>query len=280
MYIQQAQINDYSTGASYNYTDHSGSWQSIKTIAGNSTVKNTILQTPRAASLSIAQKFKNLSPTTKIGIYAGGGAAAALLFFALMFTCIRQKRKGRAERDAYNALIEKQRTDAYNDQVQLREKGLGGWDKGAFEHQGEDALGGWVGKNGDMPKSPSSPGFAGSPTSPNFSRPAEQPFLPGFTHEDIPSPAPVRINSPVGSGPRSPIVVSPQAMSPHTAAWGGDGGNGEYQGPFSNNSQGSLNRQPSFPFSNRSSPAPTLQQPQMPPQQRFNTGGGGGYARF
>jgi hypothetical protein len=33
MYVQSAQVNDFSTGSEYQYSDHSGSWQSIKTIA-------------------------------------------------------------------------------------------------------------------------------------------------------------------------------------------------------------------------------------------------------
>jgi beta-glucanase (GH16 family) len=33
MYVQSAQVNDYSTGSAYEYTDKSGSWQSIKTIS-------------------------------------------------------------------------------------------------------------------------------------------------------------------------------------------------------------------------------------------------------
>lgn len=33
MYVQSATINDFSTGKEYEYSDHSGSWQSIKTIA-------------------------------------------------------------------------------------------------------------------------------------------------------------------------------------------------------------------------------------------------------
>jgi hypothetical protein len=33
MYVKSATINDFSTGKEYEYSDHSGSWQSIKTIA-------------------------------------------------------------------------------------------------------------------------------------------------------------------------------------------------------------------------------------------------------
>ena len=63
----------------------------------------------------------------------------------MLFTCIRQRRKGRQERDAYNAKVEQEREEAYKDQIQLREKGLGGWDNKEFASQGDDALGGWGG---------------------------------------------------------------------------------------------------------------------------------------
>lgn len=91
---------------------------------------------------SVADKFQALPPTTKVAIYAGAGTGAALLAAAFLFVCIRQRRKGREERDAYNAQVEKDREAAYQDQVELREKGLGGWDQNAYK-QGEDALGGW-----------------------------------------------------------------------------------------------------------------------------------------
>jgi hypothetical protein len=32
MYVQSAEIKDYSTGSEYEFTDKTGSWQSIKTI--------------------------------------------------------------------------------------------------------------------------------------------------------------------------------------------------------------------------------------------------------
>lgn len=90
---------------------------------------------------SIGEKFSELPQTSKVAIYAGAGGGAAVIFAAFMFICIRQRRKGRNERDAYNNRIEKEREDAYRDQMELRNKGLGGWDQNTS--QGEDALGGW-----------------------------------------------------------------------------------------------------------------------------------------
>lgn len=90
---------------------------------------------------SIGEKFSELPQTSKVAIYAGAGGSAAVIFAAFMFICLRQRRKGRAERDEYNSRIEKEREGAYQDQMELRQKGLGGWDQGTT--QGEDALGGW-----------------------------------------------------------------------------------------------------------------------------------------
>jgi len=150
MYVQTAEINDYSTGSAYEWTDHSGSWQSIKTLPGNSTAMNAIIkaQTP---TLSTAQKFQALPQATKLAVYGGSGAAGAILFAAFLFFCFRQRRTGRLEREAYNAKIEKEREDAYRDQMELKEKGYGGWNNAEVAYQGEDALGGW-GKTHGSPR--------------------------------------------------------------------------------------------------------------------------------
>jgi hypothetical protein len=114
--------------------------------SGNSTAAEAILKA-ETPTKSVSEKFQELPQGSKLAIYCGGGAAAAILLSAFLFTCIRQRRKGRQERDAYNAKIEKEREDAYKDQMELREKGLGGWDKGSYATQGEDALGGWGGQH-------------------------------------------------------------------------------------------------------------------------------------
>lgn len=123
---------------------------------GNSTAAEKILdlQTP---DKGISEKFQELPQSSKLAIYCGGGAAAALLFGAFIFTCIRQRRKGRQEREAYNAKVEKEREDAYKDQMELREKGLGGWDQGSYQSQGDNALGGWQESRGQAAAAPPVP---------------------------------------------------------------------------------------------------------------------------
>lgn len=171
--------------------------------SGNSTAAETITKTENEKpSLSVAQKFANLSQGAKIAVYCGGGAAAALLLSALIFTCIRQRRAGRRERDAYNAIIEKQREETYREQMELREKGLGGWDKNAYAIQGEDALGGWGGSHvapgtttADVPPVPKLPSnvmvgeIPSRSNSPAISR-SMSPAIPTFTSPPLAAPAP------------------------------------------------------------------------------------------
>jgi len=186
MYVQSAEIKDYSSGSAYEWTDNTGSWQSIKSLPGNSTAMNAILkaQTP---TLSTAQKFQALPQATKLAIYGGSGAAGALLIAALLFYYIRQRRAGALERETYNAKIEKEREEAYMDQMELKEKGYGGWNNADVAHQGEDALGGWGTTHGNnSPAVPSTPKFPNvssnelNPASRNYGDSQNVPQSPGF----------------------------------------------------------------------------------------------------
>jgi len=243
MVVQSAEVNDFSTGSAYQYTDHSGSWQSIKTIAGNSTAAKEILKTDTPQP-SMAQKFAALPMGTKLAIYSGSGAAGAILLAALLFTCVRQRRAGRHERDVFNAKVEKEREEAYKDQMELREKGLGGWDKGAYEKLGEDALGGWGGSHM----------ASGS----HADVPPPVPKLPSnLSVNEVPSrstsPVIPRMGSPAIQVPGR--VLSPPHVSPNPQkAWNGGNVGGmihsagnAYSGGYggSNNTP----RSPSFPLS-------------------------------
>ncbi|KAH6666863.1 glycoside hydrolase family 16 protein [Halenospora varia] len=144
MYVKSADVRDQSTGAEYQWTDTSGNWQSIKAIAGNSTAVKDIVKSETPV-LTTAQKWAALPQTTKLAVYGGGGAAVALLFFAFLFVFMRQRKAGRKERDIYNARVEAERQQAYKDQMELREKGYGGWDNSTSHN--EDSLGGWGGQH-------------------------------------------------------------------------------------------------------------------------------------
>ncbi|CZR70217.1 related to cell wall protein YGR189c [Phialocephala subalpina] len=252
MVVQSAQINDFSTGSAYQWTDKTGSFSSIKAIAGNSTAAETIVKA-ETPTLSLAQKWSNLPSTTKIAVYAGSGGAAAILLAALTFVCIRQRRAGRKEREDYNAKVEKEREEAFRDQMELREKGLGGWDKGAFEKQGEDALGGW----GDPRRSHVPQGYV-----------TDEPTLPKLPSNVMVKEVPSRVNSPAITRSVSPIsrhqtpfIVNPVPQSPRGWNGGNQGGmiqdaGNAYSGGYGGNTNFSNNfsRSPSFPLGGSVSP--------------------------
>lgn len=233
--------------------------------SGNSTAAQTIIKA-ETPTLSMAQKFAALPQGTKLAVYGGGGAAGAILLSAFLFMCIRQRRAGRRERDAYNAKVEKEREEAYKDQMELREKGLGGWDNGAYEKQGEDALGGWGGqhvapgtKAADIPPVPKLPGSLSINEVPSRSM----------------SPAIPRMGSPAIQAPSR--VLSPPLVSPvPQKAWNGGNVGGmihnagnAYSGGYGGSNN--IPRSPSFPLS-----------PQTPQPGRGYPGGysNGGYERF
>jgi hypothetical protein len=236
---------------------------------------------------SVAQKFNNLSSGTKLAIYCAGGGAAAILLSALIFTCVRQRRAGRRERDAYNAMVEKQRDDAYKEQMELREKGLGGWDNGSFATQGEDALGGWGGSHvaaSDAPPIPKMPGNVMANEVPSRS------MSPSVPPSRLMSPQPQEPAIPRMMSPQ-PTLIAPQPQSPRAWSGGNQGGmihnaGNAYSGGFGGNPIGgayggnqtggyggspNIPRSPSFPLS-----------PQEPPQSQRGYGGysQGGYQRF
>jgi len=217
MVVKSVEIEDFSTGSAYEWTDRSGDWQSIKVISGNSTTASTIYkaETPK---LSLAQKWNNLSSGTRLGIYCGAGALAAVCISAFLFVFIRQRRRGRAERDAYNQIIEKQRDESYRDQMELRNQKAGGWDAKSVSTQGSEALGGW----------PGSPGYSGGYSQPSSTK-APSPIVTRGLNADADGGMVVQGMSRA----RSPTLVSPIPPSPQSAE---------------------LERSPSFPFRSQQSP--------------------------
>lgn len=264
-------------------------------LSGNSTAQTEINKVD-VPSESVTQKWNALSPNTKVEIYAGGGAAIALIIGGLAFVCIRQRSAGKKMRNEYDAKIEKDRADAYNEQIQLREKGIGGWDQGS--KLGEDALGGWGGDHHNKEEA-----FAAGAAQPMLSRGITNDSLrspgPGQTSERyadnspptnsrMASPAsfssprngtpasmsgyqqdsqgPSRMGTPAFQSPariRTPSLASPTPQSAHQwnegAFTGNLGGSGDsYNAPRSPGLQG---------------------QTQMPSQQRGYSGGNG-YSKF
>jgi len=115
-------VTDQSNGSSsYHYSDHTGSWQSIKVISGNSTTQQTLFPTPTPPTPTVADKWNSLSSGVRIGIYCAAGAVGAALLSLISFCCIRQRRAGRREQAAYLAKLEKERIEAESFQMENKD---------------------------------------------------------------------------------------------------------------------------------------------------------------
>lgn len=94
MHLKSAQITDFSTGKDYTYGDRSGSWESIKIAAGNSTALDALNKRPEK---SVGEKWKDLSSGARAAVYAAGAGVAGLALGTLLWYYIRQRRIGAAE---------------------------------------------------------------------------------------------------------------------------------------------------------------------------------------
>ncbi|CCU77409.1 beta-glucosidase/glycosyl hydrolase family 16/cell wall glucanase [Blumeria hordei DH14] len=124
MEIQSAQITDFGSGKEYEWTDRSGSWESIKAVPGNSTALKVLLKADEPPPPTVAERFAALPSGTKLAIYCGGGGIMALLLSIAFFTCHRSRRRGRLEREAYDAKMEKERDEIQKDLMEIRAKGF------------------------------------------------------------------------------------------------------------------------------------------------------------
>ncbi|PGH11253.1 hypothetical protein AJ79_04988 [Helicocarpus griseus UAMH5409] len=113
MTIKRLRVEDYSTGKEYEYTDRSGSWQSIKVHNGASYLYEEVKKPPPK---SLAQRWRELSSGAKIAIYASIAGVVAIAFAVLIFCCIKQRRAGRREH-----IIEESRfTTEQNDMITMQ----------------------------------------------------------------------------------------------------------------------------------------------------------------
>lgn len=102
MTVQSLYVEDFSSGKEYTYGDRSGNWQSIKSVAGNSTAAKEIW-----SPHGVRANFNALPKGAQIGIVAGVIGLVAVLFLLLVFCCIKQRRAGRAEKKLADAEYEK-----------------------------------------------------------------------------------------------------------------------------------------------------------------------------
>ncbi|KAK4102297.1 glycoside hydrolase family 16 protein [Parathielavia hyrcaniae] len=108
MLVKSAYVEDFSSGKEYEYTDRSGSWESIKITEGNSTVAEIINAPPEK---SLSEKWNDLPDGAKIGIYSGAAGFVALLLFTGLYYCIRQRRRGAREAKVAEARAEAERLE-------------------------------------------------------------------------------------------------------------------------------------------------------------------------
>ncbi|KAJ5692781.1 hypothetical protein N7462_002204 [Penicillium macrosclerotiorum] len=113
MTVQRIRVQDYHTGKEYEYTDQTGSYESIKVISGNSTAEKEI---NKKAAETLAEKWDDLGEGAHIGIYVAAGVVGAAAIGAFAWWCIRQRKSGRLQRalnDAQNG-EELKRMQDYN----------------------------------------------------------------------------------------------------------------------------------------------------------------------
>ncbi|CAK7228534.1 hypothetical protein SBRCBS47491_006937 [Sporothrix bragantina] len=108
MYVKSARVTDYSTGKEYSYGDHTGSWESIKITAGNSTAVDTINAKPAE---TLADKWNNLSPVAHIAVYASAGGVGAIIAAVGLYYCIKQRKRGREENRLYEQRLASERLE-------------------------------------------------------------------------------------------------------------------------------------------------------------------------
>ncbi|KAL2134965.1 hypothetical protein VTI74DRAFT_10192 [Chaetomium olivicolor] len=108
MFVKSAHVTDFSSGKEYLYSDRSGSWESIKIIEGNSTVKDVINAPPEK---TLSEKWNDLSSGSKIAIYASISGFFGLMFLTGIIYCIRQRRRGAREAKIAEARAEAERLE-------------------------------------------------------------------------------------------------------------------------------------------------------------------------
>ncbi|KIW08294.1 uncharacterized protein PV09_01212 [Verruconis gallopava] len=119
MMVKSVNVTDFSTGKQYTYSDMSGSWQSIKATAGNSTILNEIYQKHGVTGL-----WDRLTTGAKSGIVIGAISAAGVLLAALLVCCVVQARKGKKEKAIADAQWEKEQAEFNEYRMQMLNGGF------------------------------------------------------------------------------------------------------------------------------------------------------------
>ncbi|KAI9925633.1 hypothetical protein ASPWEDRAFT_41754 [Aspergillus wentii DTO 134E9] len=125
MVVKSVRAVDFHTGKEYEYGDHSGSWESIKVVEGNST---TVTELNKPPPKSLSEKWADLPTGAKVGIGCGAAAAGVLAVAAFLIFCLRQRRKGRLEHALEDSKFSSDRNEMNNFQSD--------WKQSEWRHKG------------------------------------------------------------------------------------------------------------------------------------------------
>jgi len=117
MTIQSIKVTDGSTNTSaYIFGDQTGSYQSIKALAGASAAYRQLHK--QTATQRVQQKWAGLSTNAKIGIASAVGGTLVLLVIVYTIVCVTQRKRGRAEK----AVADKQWDEQHNELMEYRNR--------------------------------------------------------------------------------------------------------------------------------------------------------------
>lgn len=214
--------------------------------SGNSTAYNAIHNPPKPEK-SVNEKFNDLPQAGKIAIYAGGAAVAGLFVGAVIFYCIKQRRRGASEARMALQSSETERMemnrysraglnpDGFTEQAteynphDMKAGGNVGSNYynvpndssssfGGNEKSGWDGAAAGVGAAGGIAalrNQPQSPRMSPAPGSFYDARSTQSPVQSGFASP--PPPGPMRTPSPGMSRAQSPMIRSPGSPGPQQA---------------------------------------------------------------
>ncbi|KAL4810095.1 concanavalin A-like lectin/glucanase domain-containing protein [Aspergillus unguis] len=128
MYIKDVRIEDFNIGSKeYEYSDKTGSWDSINIIKGNSTAQKEINKAPEK---SLSEKWDDLPSGAKAGVYVGAAAAGSILLALFIFFYIRQRKKGRLEHALADDKFNSERNEMNNFQNNWKQSE---WKNGGYQ---------------------------------------------------------------------------------------------------------------------------------------------------
>jgi len=126
MTVESVYAEDYSTGKEYVWTDHSGSWQSIKATEGISNAEK-VINRPHGLS----QRWNALPSGARAAIVGGSIGGVVMLAAIIAFCCFKQRRVGRKENAAFEAEQQKEQLEFAEYKKRMTSGGFGYGNAGA-----------------------------------------------------------------------------------------------------------------------------------------------------